>query len=365
MTGRIFVGEEMSKNRLFLDTFIDFATCVFITSSYLKVFPSFLRPLIVPLIPHFWRIKKIHRNNRRLLLPEVRKKMQEPPKESQGRSLGVFAGTDSLHVMVARKLAGKQDMLDWLIEASGPNPDPRNVIVRQLGIGFAAIHTTTNHMTNVLYDLAARWDEYAPALIAEYRQALADDGGVLQKSTLTKLSKLDSFMKESQRLNPSSSCMCGYIVRAIGLLTSTVGFNRKVLQDYTLSDGKVLPKSCWIAVASGPLLLTQSQFENPLEFDGFRFDRMRQEGSLESQTEAAKTSHFTSTGKYSLVFGHGRYACPGRFFAALESKLMLIHVLENYELRLPEGATRYKNLVYADANIPDPTKTVLFRKLVK
>jgi cytochrome P450 len=96
-------------------------------------------------------------------------------------------------------------MLDWLIEGSGNNPDPRSIVKRQMGIGFAALHTTSNHMTNVLYDLAARWDEYAPALVAEYRQVLAEDGGVLQKSTLTKLSKMDSFMKESQRLNPASS----------------------------------------------------------------------------------------------------------------------------------------------------------------
>lgn len=97
-------------------------------------------------------------------------------------------------------------MIDWLIEASGPNPDEQNIVLRQMGISFAAIHTTTNHMTNILYDLAARWDDYAPALLAEYRQALAEDGGVLQKTTLTKLSKLDSFTKESQRLSPPSSC---------------------------------------------------------------------------------------------------------------------------------------------------------------
>ena len=97
-------------------------------------------------------------------------------------------------------------MIDWLIEALGSNPDEQSIILRQMGISFAAIHTTTNHMTNVLYDLAARWDEYAPALLAEYRQALAEDDGVLQKTTITKLSKMDSFMKESQRLNPPSSC---------------------------------------------------------------------------------------------------------------------------------------------------------------
>lgn len=263
-------------------------------------------------------------------------------------------------------------MLDWLIEASGPNPDAQNIIIRQLGIGFAAIHTTSNHMTNVLYDLAARWDEYAPALKAEYRKALAGDNGVLQKTTLTKLSKLDSFMKESQRLNPPSSCKSTTLLLPHLLLLPSqianqtiVAFNRKVLKDYTLRDGKVLPKSCWIAVAAGPLMLTQSQFDDPLKFDGFRYDRMRQQDSEESQRAVAKTSQFTSTGVYSLVFGHGRFACPGRFFAGLESKLMLIHILENYELRLSEGTNRPTNLVYADANIPDPTKTVLFRKLTK
>lgn len=96
-------------------------------------------------------------------------------------------------------------MLDWLLEASGPNPKIQNILTRQLGIGFAAIHTTTNHMTNCLYDLAYRWDEYAPPLIAEYREALRETDGVLQKTTLSKLSKLDSFMKESMRLNPPSS----------------------------------------------------------------------------------------------------------------------------------------------------------------
>jgi cytochrome P450 len=111
-------------------------------------------------------------------------------------------------------------------------------------------------------------------------------------------------------------------------------------------------------------MLDEGQFDDPLKFDGFRYDRMRNGVQSDDQTatDVAKTSHFTSTGVYSLPFGHGRFACPGRFFAGLESKLILIHILENFELRLPEGTGRPTNLVYADANVPDPTKTVLFRK---
>lgn len=90
MTGRIFVGEAMSKNKLFLCTFIDFATSVFVTSSYLKVLPSLLRPLVAIFMPHFWRIKKIHYYNRKLLLPEIHKKLREPSGQAQGMSFLSF-----------------------------------------------------------------------------------------------------------------------------------------------------------------------------------------------------------------------------------------------------------------------------------
>ena len=35
-----------------------------------------------------------------------------------------------------------------------------------------------------------------------------------------------------------------------------------------------------------------------------------------------------------MNFGHGRHACPGRFFAALEMKLLLVYVVMNYDVRV-------------------------------
>ena len=97
-------------------------------------------------------------------------------------------------------------MLQWLEDASeGDDARPERMVDRQLGMSFAAIHTTTNHLTNVIYDLAARWDRYGPELRTEVEDVLATSGGVWKKTTLTKLSKMDSFMKESQRLNPPSA----------------------------------------------------------------------------------------------------------------------------------------------------------------
>ncbi len=97
-------------------------------------------------------------------------------------------------------------MIQWLQDLSeGADATPERIVDRQLGMSFAAIHTTTNHLTNVIYDLAARWDEYGPELRAEVEEVLAETDGEWKKTTLTKLSKMDSFMKESQRLNPPSA----------------------------------------------------------------------------------------------------------------------------------------------------------------
>lgn len=63
-----------------------------------------------------------------------------------------------------------------------------------------------------------------------------------------------------------------------------------------------------------------------------------------------------------MTFGHGRFACPGRFFASNESKVVLAELLLTYDIKLKEGEERPKNLFFADACFPDPKREVLFRR---
>lgn len=71
----------------------------------------------------------------------------------------------------------------------------------QLSLSLAAIHTTTGTCTHALYDLAA-YPEYIQPLREELRMVLHENGGVFGNTTMSKLKKLDSFMKESFRVNP-------------------------------------------------------------------------------------------------------------------------------------------------------------------
>lgn len=71
--------------------------------------------------------------------------------------------------------------------------------------GFGSIHATSITVTNAIFDLAAR-PEYIPALQEEIQTVLdQEQGHVLRKESLPKFRKMDSLLRESQRMNPGES----------------------------------------------------------------------------------------------------------------------------------------------------------------
>lgn len=119
------------------------------------------------------------------------------------------------------------DFLQWMMEdpnLSSSDGRPDKLAHRQLILSLAAIHTTSMAATHALYDLCAH-PEYLEPLRDELVAVLKEDGGWC-KQTLNKLVKLDSFLKESQRINPPSQ----------------LSFNRVVKQSpLELVDGTILP----------------------------------------------------------------------------------------------------------------------------
>jgi cytochrome P450 len=79
---------------------------------------------------------------------------------------------------------------------------------------------------------------------------------------------------------------------------------------------------------------SEADYENPSEFDGYRFIKRRKIPGFEHR------SHLISTSPEHMAFSHGKHACPGRFFAANEVKIAMVHVLLKYDIRLedPSGA---------------------------
>lgn len=103
------------------------------------------------------------------------------------------------------------DMIEFMINNSA-DKDKWNVyqqVIYQLTLSLAAIHTTTMNASMVMYDLCAH-PEYIQPLREELETMLAEDSGKFVKTNMNKLKKLDSFIKESQRLNPPAMSMSSF-----------------------------------------------------------------------------------------------------------------------------------------------------------
>lgn len=138
------------------------------------------------------------------------------------------------------------------------------------------------------------------------------------------------------------------------MLNSDVALLRRVsLQSVRLKDGTTIPKGIEVNV---PNMHMQSPdyYTDPHRFDPKRFLNLR------SQPGNGSRYQFVTTGVESLGFGHGRHACPGRFFAANEMKLMLAHLLMKFDWKFKDGKRPQHHMI-AEQTILDHDVEVLYR----
>jgi cytochrome P450 len=131
---------------------------------------------------------------------------------------------------------------------------------------------------------------------------------------------------------------------------------RAVLKDFTFSDGTIVPRGAYVLVPMHAMCLDDSLYPNASTFDAFRFSKLRKEPGNESRFQ------FVTTSPTHINFGHGRDACPGRFFAAQEIKLLLSHTLLHYDIRLEEPSKVPPPTWYDRSRRPNQTARVFFRR---
>lgn len=118
---------------------------------------------------------------------------------------------------------------------------------------------------------------------------------------------------------------------------------------FTLSNGQIIPSGVVIEFPSSCVARDIGNFTDPGEFDAFRFYNIAQQYQNEKTGSYGPISNteFSAAEPRTLSFGYGRHACPGRFLASAEIKMVLGHILTEYEIKLPAGVLgRYKNLSF-------------------
>lgn len=187
ISGRVFVGPELNRDEQWVQANIDFTLDLFRGGEQVKKLPYYLRtPAIkLGLLNKVNSVHSIERYAMRHLIPILKQRMKQQPKEDSAKP---------------------RDMMQWMMEHGRDFKPPLTLEFQaktQLVLGMSAIHASSIATINLIYDLVARPD-YMKPLREEVDQIWEETNGVLDKKAMSKLNKLDSFLKESQRLNPAA-----------------------------------------------------------------------------------------------------------------------------------------------------------------
>jgi hypothetical protein len=310
---------------------------VLLTAAYLLNFwPRWLRPVAKYMIPHMY-VSWIFT---RLAAGVVEEALQHPANE------------DAVHGVY--EMLPEEKKKDYLFQGRV-----------QLGFVMAGILPTIQVVCQAIFDLAEH-PEYIPMLRKEIERVWgpwdAYKGDILEQ--FASLKKLDSFMKESMRLHGGgvSEFTLPSPLSSFQNQTLTNGkasFRRKVLQPTTLSDGTFLLPGTFVYFPIHALSHDPSIFPDPDVFDGLRFYKLRQR----SQADVNK-HQFTAIDNHATYFGAGRHACPGRTFADVLAKFILIALVTRYDFKIIEGDSTPRDLHYTGLSFVNPKKMIMIRDRV-
>ncbi|KAF5618360.1 gibberellin cluster-C13-oxidase [Fusarium sp. NRRL 52700] len=295
LSGRAFVGLPLCRDQGWLEASIGYTVqCVSIRDQ-LHTWSPLLRPIVGPFLPSVRSVRRHLRFAAEIMAPLISQALQENGEQHE-------TDTDPTK--------GRGTFISWLLRHLPEElRTSEQVGLDQMLVSFAAIHTTTMALTKVVWELVKR-PEYIEPLRAEMHDVLGPQVDIraarINKETLSRLQKLDSFIREVQRWCPSSfGTSIAFPAHAIHMSDETPTFSPDFSADF--------------------------KNPSPLIFDGFRYANLRSVKGHESQHQAA------TTGPDYLIFNHGRHACPGRFFAICEIKMILIELLAKYDFRLEDG----------------------------
>ncbi|KAK8001920.1 hypothetical protein PG991_014142 [Apiospora marii] len=323
LSGSIFVGSELSRTEEWMETSVTYAIHVFIAVVKLQFFPKWLRPVAKYLVSELGQSSRDLARGEAMLKPIIEERLQNEELDPG--------------------CSQPDDFTQWLIDSLPENQkrDYAAQVKVQLALSAASIHTTSNAVTDCFYDLAAH-PEYQEILREEANQVLVQDGGWDKSESMAKLQKLDSFMKESQRLAGNVTTFIRKVVKPDGL---------------SLSDGTHLPVGTNLLAPLCGISRDERYFPEPEVFDGLRFWKLRQRSA-----DAANRWQYTSITQSNLDFGLGKHACPGRFLAGNEIKLILANFLLHYDIKLKEGECRPEPMMFMMSKSPNQKAEIMFRR---
>ena len=371
MSAKAFVGSQACKNMEWLRISIDFSIDTFTVAFLLRLLPTWSYPVAAYLIPARYRQQAQLRAARAIVKPLIE------------------AHEDAVRRRAMGEVVEEEDtMLNWMLDhGTAKEKSLEQMADRQCILTLASIHTTSMSVSNLLFDLCEnpQYFNMVREEIDEVTQRLGKIGenpNVGLKEWLGNLEKLDSLFMESQRLHPPvlrtcfppplplSHCSRHMTPARVDLINNgwpyadmqliIVNPARVAVEDITFKDGLTIPKGIKIAFLGHEHQNDPAITTNPNIFDPLRNYRKRQ-----ASPETATKFVAGTVDQNNLGFGWGAQACPGRFFAVAEIKLLVAIFLSQFEFDYVPGKDKPKTMYAAENLFLDPSATIMMRQRMK
>ncbi|KIX09043.1 uncharacterized protein Z518_00121 [Rhinocladiella mackenziei CBS 650.93] len=292
---RLLFGADLARDPEFQRLSIHYTDILFGGAEKVRNLPSFLKPIVMWMATDLYPAQKLAK---KILGPIISKRIQD---EDRFKADGRQEEWEKVKPF---------DAIQWVLDVAPPDQRRTDMMVyRMLHINVAAIHTSSSTFLEAFYFLSIS-PQYHDELREEITKVFRQEGS-WTKQALTHLVKLDSFITEALRLCPNAP----------------VKLQRYTIRDWRLSDDSVIPKGNYLWTNYLSLSLDDRTWKDARQFDPWRMYRRRQ------QEGQANQHQFVMTSSTNLTFGHGKNACPGRFFAANEIKTLMALIIMTYEIR--------------------------------
>jgi cytochrome P450 len=335
-TSRIFLGEEVCRDPAWHHMVVHYTMTVFQAAEFVQFWPQFLRKAVSTLSPACRLLRKQLSEIRSVVVPVYdRRRSHQAARKAQG------LGPDQFH-----------DLLGSIEKFANGRPFRPEML--QLRLSLGAIQPSSDMLVKVIFQICER-----PRLIEELREEartiLGRDGW--GKTGMYNLKLMDSVLKESQRLHPLliGNYFFFFFCDNYPLTLLPGSMTRIATEKVRFSDGLEIPKGTKLMISSHHMW-DPEVYPDPNQFDGHRFLNLRQLPGQET------SSQLVSTSQVHLGFGHGRFACPGRYLAADLVKMILCHILIKYDLKFGDGNARPQPLGFGHFLVSDPMAKIVIRR---
>ncbi|OPB46123.1 hypothetical protein A0O28_0062440 [Trichoderma guizhouense] len=285
--------------------------------------PAPLRKMFWYLSPAGSRVRKVLKKLKFFIIPEIKRTIEI------WRTIG---RSDAEYTLLGAMLDLKEErgMIKRDPAAMSSEEEKRQIDIFSDEVIFTAFDSAgpvVCLVTQLLYE-SIRDERLTEALRAEISTALANKNGEWSVQMMSSLPRLESFTRETLRVNGPT------------LFSVT----RSVLKPFQLKSGLTLRPGNIITSPSWMIHRDEDNYPKAHEFDPYRFY---------DETTNTTTTKATTASNTFLAYGYGSQMCPGRYLGVRMTQIIFAKLLMRYDA-LFEGGKRVKpeNIVMPGQVLP-------------